>query len=158
MFALKIALAWLPNIHFGALLIIVYTLVFRHKALYIIYVYVLLEIMVFGFNPMWSVSYLYVWTILAGLTWLLRSMDSPLGWAVLSGAFGLSFGALTAPPHVLLMFGPDQFFSAFITYWVAGIPFDLAHCAGNFAICLCLWKPLKKLLTNLVSKGESAWI
>ena len=146
MFALKMAMVWLPNIHMGALLIIVYTQKFRQRVLYIIYAYVLLEIAVFGFNPLWSIGYLYVWIILAGLTWLLRNMKSALGWATLSGAFGLAFGALTAPPFLLITLGPERFFQAFLPYWAAGIPFDIVHCAGNFAICLFLYKPVTKAL------------
>ena len=149
MFALKVALVWLPNIHFGALLIIVFTKTFRYKVLYIIYLYVLMEILLFGFNPMWSIGYLYVWTILAGLVWVFRKMESPLGWAVLAGAFGLSFGALMAPPFILIAFGPEQFFHAFIPYWATGILFDITHCIGNFVLCLFLFKPLSKIMNNL---------
>lgn len=146
MFALKMALMWIPNIHFGALLIIVFTLTFRHKVLYIIYLYVLMEILMFGFNPMWAIGYLYVWTILAGVTWIFRKMESPLGWAVLAGAFGLSFGALMAPPFLLIAFGPERFFQSFVPYWVSGIMFDITHCFGNFAICLFLYRPLTKVM------------
>ena len=149
MFALKMALFWLPNIHLGATLIIVYTLTFRHKALYIIYLYVLLEVAVFGFSPLWTIGYLYVWAILAGLTWLLRWMKSAIGWAVLSGVYGLCFGALMAPPFLLITFGPDRFFQAFVPYWVSGIPFDIAHCIGNFAVCLFLFKPLTSIMNRL---------
>ena len=154
MFALKMALVWAPNIHFGALLVIIYTLAFRHKVLYIIYLYVLLEIAVFGFNPLWTAAYLYVWTLLAGAAWLFRRMKHPLGWAVLSGVFGLCFGALTAPPFLLLTVGAENFFSAFLPYWVSGIPFDLTHCAGNFALCLLLFKPLTSVLRKLTVRGE----
>ena len=149
MFALKMALIWLPNIHFGALLIIIYTLTFRYKVFYIIYLYVFLEILVFGFNPLWSIGYLYIWSILAGLVLLFHRMENPLGWAVLAGAFGLGFGALMAPPFLLLSFGPARFFQSFLPYWVSGIPFDIAHCIGNFAICLFLFKPLTRLMNRL---------
>ena len=146
LFILKMAMIWLPNVHFGVLLIIVYTLTFRHRVLYIIYTYVLLEIFVFGFDPMWSVGYLYIWTLLAGLVWLFRGMKQPLGWAVLAGGFGLFFGALMAPPFLLITIGPANFLKAFLPYWVAGIPFDLVHAAGNFAICLFLFNPLLRIM------------
>ena len=149
MFALKMALIWLPNIHFGALLIIVYTITFRYKVFYIIYLYVLLEILVFGFNPTWSIGYLYVWSILAGLVLLFRKMENPVGWAVLAGSFGLCFGALMAPPFILIAFGPDRFIGAFLPYWMSGIPFDVAHSIGNFVICLFLFNPVKNVLNKL---------
>ena len=148
MFALKMAMIWIPNVHLGAVLIIVYTLKFRQRVLYIIYAYVLLEVVVFGFDPLWSIGYLYVWTILAGLTWLLRNMKVALSWAVLSGAFGLVFGALMAPPFLLITIGPERFFQAYLPYVLSGIPFDIAHCVGNFAACLFLFNPLMKVMKN----------
>ena len=33
--------------------------------------------------------------------------------------------------------------------WISGIPFDIAHCAGNFVIALLLFKPMRKLLCKL---------
>jgi energy-coupling factor transport system substrate-specific component len=155
MFALKVALMWLPNIHFGALLIIVFTLTFRYKVFYIIYIYVLLEILVIGFHPMWSIGYLYVWSILAGLVLLFSKMESSLGWAVLAGAFGLSFGALMAPPSLLVSVGPERFFEAFLPYWIAGIPFDIAHLVGNFAICLFLFRPVMRIMQNLECRMQN---
>ena len=95
LFVAKMAMAWLPNIEPVSLLVMVYTVVFGRRALYPIYIYVALECMVWGFNY-WTVSYLYVWAVLALLAWLLRGMESGVGWAVLSGAFGLCFGALNA--------------------------------------------------------------
>ena len=142
-FVQQVAFAWLPNIELVSLLVIIYTLTFRHKVLYIIYAFVLLEGVTYGFNLWWVIPYLYVWTILAGVAWLFRSMRSSLGWAVLSGVFGLLFGALCAIPY-LFIGGPATAFA----YWVSGIPFDIAHCAGNFLLCLLLWKPLYKLLTE----------
>jgi energy-coupling factor transport system substrate-specific component len=154
MFALKMAMVWLPNIHFGALLIIVYTLVYGRKVFYIVYLYVMLEIAVFGFNPMWSIGYLYVWSLLAVLAWFMRRMENPWGWAVLSGVFGLSFGALMAPPFLLIAFETERFWQSFLPYWISGIPYDIAHAVGNFFICLFLWKPLKTLLTKLCHREK----
>ena len=56
------------------------------RALLPLYAYVLLEVVTWGLN-LWSVCYVYVWLILAGAAWLLRRMESPLGWAALSGGF-----------------------------------------------------------------------
>ena len=68
---------------------------------------------------------------------------SPLFWAAACGAFGLSFGALCALPY--LAGGPW----AALSYWVAGIPFDLLHCGGNFCLTLALERPLYTLLAKL---------
>ena len=143
----QVGMSFLPNIELVSLLIIVYTLVFRKKVLFIIYTFVLLEGLIYGFGTWW-ISYLYVWTVLAGITWLLRDMESPLGWAIVNAAFGLLFGALTAIVNLFI-----SGIGGMISYWVAGIPFDLLHCAGNFATALVLFKPLTLLLRRLLPKG-----
>ena len=143
----QVGMSFLPNIELVSLLIIVYTLVFRKKVLFIIYTFVLLEGLIYGFGTWW-ISYLYVWTVLAGVTWLLRDMESPLGWAIVNAAFGLLFGALTAIVNLFI-----SGIGGMVSYWIAGIPFDLLHCAGNFATALVLYKPLMLLLRRLLPKG-----
>lgn len=136
----QVALSGLANVELVSLLVILFTLKFKRTALYSIYVFVLIEGLIYGFH-LWWVSYLYVWTILAGLTWLFRGMERSIYWAAFSGAFGLIFGALCAIPYLF-----TGGFAMAAAYWVSGIPFDLAHCAGNFLLCLLLWKPLRRVL------------
>ena len=64
--------------------------------------------------------------------------------AALSGTFGLLFGVLCAPVDVAI-----GGFGYAVTKWVSGIPFDIAHCVGNFAIALIAFLPLRKLLEKL---------
>lgn len=143
MFAGKMAMAGLPNIEPVSLLVILYTLAFGRKALWSIYLYVALECVVWGLNT-WSISYLYVWLVLYLASRLLRGMDSPLGWAVVSGSFGLFFGLLCTP--VQLCIGG---WACAVSWWISGIPFDLAHCAGNFAMALLLYRPCRRVLEEL---------
>ena len=143
MFAAKMCLAGLPNIEPVSLLVIVYTVVFGKKALYSIYVYVMLEILFWGLG-IWNIMYLYVWLILFLLTLLMRNMKSSWGWAILSGAFGLSFGLLCTP--VYLMTGGWAFA---LSWWISGIPWDVVHCVGNFVIALVLVRPLSMGLEKL---------
>lgn len=142
----KFLMAGLPNIEPVSLLVILFAVTFGRKALYPIYTYVLLEFVVYGFN-LWSINYLYIWLILAIVAWCLRSCRSPLVWALVSGCFGLAFGALCAP--VYLFTGGWAFA---LTWWVSGIPFDLLHAAGNFVIALALFKPLQKLMESLYAR------
>lgn len=139
----KVAMMALPNIEPVSLMVMLFAVTFGKKAVYPIYVYVLLEFALNGIH-LWSVNYLYIWLILAGAAWLLRGMKHPLGWALLSGAFGLLFGALCAPVY-LVVGGP----MSALSWWISGIPFDLLHCAGNFAIALALFVPLRRLLERL---------
>ena len=80
-------------------------------------------------------------------TVFLKDMKSPLAWALLSGVFGLLFGALCGIVDVFI-----GGFSYAVTKWVSGIPFDIAHCAGNFVIALLLFKPLRELLAEEYAK------
>lgn len=145
-FGAKVAMSGLANIEPVSLLVMVYAVVFGKKCLYPIYLYVLMEILVYGLGT-WNMNYLYIWVILAGVSWLLRDMEHPLGWALVSGVYGLAFGALCAPVDFLM--GDIGYV---ISKWASGIPFDVAHCVGNFAMALVLFVPLRKLLNNLYLK------
>lgn len=139
-FAAKVAMMGLPNIEPVSLMVMLFAVTFGRKALYPIFVYILLELVLYGPN-LWAVNYLYVWPLLALAAWWLRGMTHPLGWALLSGVFGLLFGALCVP--VQLVAGGPAFALA---WWVNGIPFDLLHCAGNFFIALTLFVPLRRVM------------
>ncbi len=141
----QLAMSPLPNIEPVTTLIIIYTLTYKKKAFFSIYVFVLLEGLIFGFG-IWWVSYLYIWSLLALLVLALYKLDSALLWAVVSGAFGLLFGALCAIPY-LVSGGAGAAFA----YWTAGIPYDVLHCGGNFVLTLVLYKPLLRLLKKLSS-------
>lgn len=145
-FAAKVAMMALPNIEPVSLLVMVYAVTLGEKCLFPIYIYVILELLVYGIG-IWSVGYLYVWLVLAATAWLLRNMRSPLGWALLSGGFGLLFGGLFTP--VCLLSGGPGFA---LSWWLSGIPFDLIHCGANFALALALFCPLRQLMTQLLAE------
>ena len=147
-FGLKVAMSYLPNIEPVSLLVMIFAVVFGKKCLYPIYLYVLMEVLLYGIGT-WNMNYLYVWAILAGAAWLLRSMTNPFGWALLSGVFGLLFGLLCAPVYVAVG-GPMYAFS----WWMSGIPFDLIHCGANFIIALVLFVPLRKVLERLYRETQ----
>ena len=83
-FGAKVAMAALPNIEPVSLMILVFAAVFGWKCLFPVYVYVTAEILFYGLGT-WNLNYLYIWTILAVVAVLLRRMENPLGWALLSG-------------------------------------------------------------------------
>lgn len=144
--AAKLAMSYLPNVELVTLLIILYTLVFGRRILYVIPAFVLIEGCLYGFG-IWWVMYLYVWPLLAGLTWLLRKNESVWFWSVFSGAFGLLFGAFCAIPYFFVGGAKAAF-----TWWVAGIPYDLIHCAANATLCVVLFTPLRRVLRQLEQK------
>ena len=145
-FGAKMVMSGLPNIEPVSLMIMIFAVVFGAKGLYPMYVYVLMEFLFFGFG-LWNINYLYVWLILFAAAWLLRNMESPVGWAILSGSFGLCFGALCGIVDIFI-----GGWGYALTKWMAGLNFDLWHCAGNFFIALLLFNPLRKLSEKLYSK------
>lgn len=145
-FGAKVAMSYLPNIEPVTLFLLVFGAVFGWKALFITYVYVLAEILFFGLGT-WNINYLYIWVVPTVAGWLLRDLKSPILWAVLSGLYGLLFGALCAPVD-LFIGGPGYA----VSKWISGIPFDAAHCAGNFVLALLLFIPLRKLIHTLCAK------
>ena len=142
-FALQVVMGPLPNIEPVSLLVLLFAAVFGWKCLYPVYVFVVMEILFYGLG-LWNVNYLYIWAVpaLAGVA--LRKMESPLGWAMVSGVYGLAFGALCG--IVDLFIGGWAYA---LTKWISGIPFDVLHCAGNFGIALILFKPLRGVLEKL---------
>lgn len=151
MFATKVIMELLPNIHPLGLLTVVYTVVFRKKALIPIYIYVFLNGIYGGFS-LWWFPYLYLWTILWGVTMLLpRNMSAKVAvvvYAVVLFLHGALFGVLYAPAQAL-MFGLD--FEATLAWIAAGLPFDVIHAAGNTVLSL-LVLPLSRLLNKLYYK------
>lgn len=147
-FGAKVAMSYLPNIEPVSLMVMVFGVVFGWKSLFPVYVYVVAEILFYGLGT-WNVNYLYIWSILAVAAVLLRNLRHPFGWAVLSGVFGLLFGALCAPVDVVI--GGWGYAAA---KWVSGIPFDIAHCVGNIVIALLLFAPLRTLLEKLYRKAS----
>ncbi len=153
MFCSKIIMEFLPNIHLLGMLTMVYTLVFRARALIPIYLYVLLNGIYAGFN-MWWMPYLYIWTILLGITMLLpKNMPYKLGTVVypaVCALHGLAFGALYAPAQAI-MFGMN--FQQTAAWIISGLPWDAVHMAGNFVVGLLilpLYRVLLKLTKNKV--------
>jgi energy-coupling factor transport system substrate-specific component len=144
-FGAKVAMSALPNIEPVTLFVLVFGAVFGWKALFIVYVYVLAEILFYGIGT-WNINYLYIWAIPALAGWLLQKWKHPVLWAVIAGVYGLLFGALCAP--VDLCIGGIGFA---VSKWISGIPFDAAHCAGNFVLALLLFCPLRKLLHRLTT-------
>ncbi len=145
-FAAKFVMSFLPNIEPVSLMVLLFAVTFGWKALFPTYIYVALEIWIYGINT-WNIYYLYVWAVLALIAILMRRMEEPLGWAILSAAFGLAFGALCGITDIFL-YGPQMA----LTKWISGIWFDITHCLGNFVMALLLFQPLRKLLRKLYTR------
>ena len=145
-FAAKYMMAVLPNIEPVSLCVMLFAVTLGKKAIYPISLYVMMEFLFYGIGS-WNIMYLYIWGILALAAYLCRSMENPLAWALLSGGFGLLFGAFCAPVDAVI--GGRGYA---VSKWISGIPFDVAHCAGNFAMALVLFRPMRRLLEKQYRK------
>ena len=132
MYASKLIMELIPNVHLLGVLTIAYTVVYREKALYPIYTYVILNGILCGFAAWW-VPYLYLWTLLWGAVMLLpKQMPKkvrPIVYMTVCAAHGFLFGTLYAPAQAIL-FGLN--FKGMIAWIVAGLPWDAIHGVSNF--------------------------
>lgn len=153
MFLSKLLMEALPNIHLLGTLTVAYTLTYRKKALIPIYTYVFLNGLYAGFS-LWWMPYLYIWTILWGMTMLVprRLPHGVLTFLlpVLSALHGLAFGTLYAPAQALL-FGFD--FKETLAWIATGLPFDLIHAFGNLLLGFLIL-PLYRLLYFLTYREK----
>lgn len=144
----KVTMAALPNIELTTFWIIMFTLFLGRKSIFAIPVFILIEGTIWGFG-LWWIMYLYIWPLLALLTWIFRKKDNVWFWSIISAVFGLAFGALSAIPYFFIGFSNGGFRGAFATvfsYWIAGIPFDITHGVANFILMLVLYRPVKNIM------------
>ncbi len=141
MYVSKMIMELLPNIHLLGVFIVAFTVVYRQKALYIIYTYVFLNGIFSGFAAWW-IPYLYVWTVLWAVVMLLpKNMPKrvqPIVYMAVCAAHGFLFGTLYAPAQAIL-FGFS--FQGMVAWIIAGLPWDFIHGISNF-FCGILIMPL----------------
>ena len=139
----------IPNVHLVGVMIVVSTVVYRRKALFPIYVYVLLIGLYEGMG-MWWLPYLYLGTILWGMVMLLpKRMPvwlAPIVYALVCGLHGFAFGFLWIPSQMLLM---GFSWEMALAWWVSGFfTADIPHGIGNLVGSI-LVVPLVTLIRRL---------
>lgn len=148
MYASKILMEVAPNVHLLGVFTIAITVVYRKKALYPIYTYILLNGLFSGFATWW-IPYLYLWAILWGVTMLLpQNMPKkmkPIVYMLVNACHGFLYGTLYAPAQAIL-FGLN--FEKTIAWIIAGLPWDFVHGVSNF-ICGMLIVPIINVLQRL---------
>ena len=145
MYASKVFMELVPNVHFLGTLIIAMTIVYRKKALYPIYIFVFLTGLLNGFGTWW-IPYLYIWAILWGVTMLLpKNMSrkkAVIVYCIVCSLHGFLYGVLYAPFQAIMY---NLNFEGTIAWIAAGLPYDAIHGVGNL-ICGILIVPLSELL------------
>ena len=148
MYASKLIMELAPNVHLLGVFTIAFTVVYRKKALYPIYTYVILNGIFSGFATWW-IPYLYIWTILWGVTMLLpKNMPKnicPIVYMIVCALHGFLFGTLYAPAQAIL-YGLN--FQGMIAWIIAGLPWDFVHGVSNF-FCGILIVPIIIVLRRL---------
>lgn len=132
----QVVIGFIPNGELVSLLITVFTLKYKKHALAAIYIFVMIEGIIYGFGDWWF-SYLYVWTVLWLMIVILPKIDSAVYYAAVLGVFGLIFGALCSLIYFFIG-GP----SMVLAYFLSGIRFDFYHLIGNVVFTLLLYRPL----------------
>lgn len=145
MYASKMIMEFAPNIHLLGVFTIAFTIVYRKKALYPIYVYVLLLGMLNGFVTWW-IPHMYVWTVLWAVTMLLPKKLprrlAPIIYMIVCACHGFLYGVLYAPSQAIL-YGLS--FDGMIAWIGAGLPWDAIHGVSNF-FCGILIVPIASVL------------
>ena len=145
MYASKMIMEVIPNVHLLGVFTIAFTVVYRKKALYPIYTYVILNGIFSGFATWW-VPYLYLWTILWGAVMLLpKEMPAKLCPVVYMGVcamHGFLFGVFYAPAQASLY---GMSFKGMLAWIAAGLPWDFLHGVSHF-FCGILIVPIISLL------------
>lgn len=146
MYASKVIMEVIPNVHFLGTFIVAMTVVYRKKALYPIYIFVFLTGLLNGFGTWW-IPYLYIWTILWGVTMLLpKNMSrkkAVIIYCIVCSLHGFLYGTLYAPFQAIMY---NLNFEGTIAWIVAGLPYDAIHGVGNL-LCGILIVPLAELLS-----------
>ena len=92
----------------------------------------------------------------AGLATAARRELGRLGLALACGAMGLVYGALL-DLSVMVTYGGEQSLDRYGALSVRGIPFNLAHAAGNFAIAFAAGPALVRMISRYRERLEFRW-
>lgn len=141
MYASKVIMEMIPNVHLLGVFIVAFTVVYRKKALYPIYIFVFLTGLLNGFSTWW-LPYLYIWIVLWAVVMLLpQKMPKrigPLIYMLVCAGHGFLYGTLYAPFQAI-MYGLNL--EGTLAWIVAGLPWDFAHGVSNF-FCGALIVPI----------------
>lgn len=145
MYASKMIMELIPNVHLLGVFTVAFTVVYRKKALYPIYTYVILNGVFCGFATWW-IPHLYLWTVLWGAVMLLPERMpkkiQPVVYMAVCAAHGFLFGTLYAPAQAII-YGLS--FKGMIAWIIAGLPWDCIHGISNF-LCGVLIMPIVSTL------------
>ncbi len=141
-------LMFIPNVQLTVLLIILFVSVFSFKeSITMITAYVFLDsLFMGGFNVFYMVPMMLAWYLIPfSYHTFLRRTKNELKLALFALVFGFVYGWMFIPFNMIQTGIPN-----FIPYLIADIPFELIMAATGFLTVLWIYKPLYKVLTEVV--------
>ena len=92
----------------------------------------------------------------AGLAALTGRRLGRVGLAVACGLVGFAYGALL-DLSLMVTYGGEQSLDRYLALSARGLPFNVAHAAGNVAFALVAGPALVRMLTRYRTRFEFAW-
>jgi hypothetical protein len=142
----------LPNVQFTVLLIILFSSIFTLKeSVIMIFVYVLIDSMYMGaLNPLYMIPMLISWTLIPiAYHTILRRTDNEIYLALFAFLFGFVYGWVFIPFKII-----EQGITQVYPYFIADLPFEIIMATVGFITVILLFKPLKRVLDNVINKDE----
>lgn len=140
-------LAFLPNVQFTVVLLIVYSSVFSKKEMFVlIFVYVFLDSMYYGgLNPFYMTPMLLAWGLIPVIHHtLLNHTRNEYILAVFALFFGFIYGWMFVPFYMIQTSIMNP-----IPYLMADLLFEFIMGATGFLTVLWVYKPLLNLFDNV---------
>lgn len=157
MWALKI----IPNFEIITTLLFVYTFVFGFFCTCIAAnAFIVIEGMLWGFNPTWWLSYVVQWNIVVLVAWIACKLcrDNELLIALWAVAVTVFFGIQSS---VFQLFFTSNWsvsssvsFEKYLVIYFAGILFYIIETVGNFVLVLFIHRPIVNVLKKHVKLDQ----
>lgn len=141
-------LMFIPNVQLTVLLIILFVSVFSFKeSIMMITAYVFLDSLYMGgFNLFYMVPMMLAWYLIPlSYHTILRRTKNEHKLAIFALVFGFVYGWMFIPFNMIQTGIPN-----FIPYLLADLPFELIMATTGFLTVLWIYKPLYKVLTEVV--------
>jgi len=144
-------LMFIPNVQLTVLLIILFVSVFSFKeSIMMITAYVFLDSLYMGgFNLFYMVPMMLAWYLIPlSYHTFLRKTKSEHKLALFALVFGFIYGWMFIPFNMVQTGIPN-----FLPYLIADFPFELIMATTGFLTVLWIYKPLYKVLTDVVANN-----
>ena len=141
--AVKFSLSFLANVELVTLFLILFALCFGKETYFAVGIFVVMEGFIYGFG-IWWIMYLYIWPSLVTVARIFRRKESMWFWVLVSTLYGLTFGFFCSIPYLFV-----GGLRTAVSWWIAGIPYDLIHGTSNAVLAPVLFYPLRSILRKI---------